>query len=1551
MTTGKHQDSLWELGSRASVHRNQGFPMLSNSTNEAASEGLDLNSEAFSLGEEDVSVVRVTESTVSVTVSVAETPGEQASGAQGFVQGTNLEEGTVEAGISGGGRNLFETFAQGSDVCDDSTAAHGVKRSSEEEEESADVGLIEKDSESETKVSVDVGGDGKLGGQHDVELTLKLSVSDAEELKDRGEVTEAESSMTTTELTCEEIHVASGEEAVQLEIPEVSNPKGDVSEPMILDEKPSFSEKNQGLEVEGVGGSTEANGVRDTDPSVINDRSMDLHLSEVKTEQGAVVTVDTAPATEAVDESKTTVLDQNQDADVQIAGASGSHHEDKRMGSPSSEVDASPLVENQLTGFDLETYALGGCHKLDENQTKFQSHAIASDSDVVILVVDLDSCPRTDVNKNTLEEVLNEDERTEVKEIGADATHFGADGSQKTAHEVLKEDAGTVANEMEDTVASSGTDGNQKTVDMVFEEEGSWVKEMPDNVTCRGTEENQNTADNVFKENERTGVKEMTDDVAHLDKDVDKKTADKVDRGDKKTGVREVGDGITCLGTDRNLKAVDAILRKDERTEVKDGNQMILDDALKEGEGTESKEMGDEVSHLSSDGDQRNAGQVVKEDEGPEVKEREDDATYSVPDCSDENLTKGVSGVHSHVNQKIETSEQVTTTMNPGTASVNDNRVFYGLATEEEGEFSVSDLVWGKVKSHPWWPGQIFDPKDASEQALKYRKKDSILVAYFGDQTFAWNEASLLKPFRVHFSQMEKQTNVESFRTAVNCALDEIARRVELGLACSCTPQEVHSKIGSQMIKNSGIQEESSRREGVDKSFSVSTFEPEMLVEYIRALALFPCGGVDRLEFVIAQMQLLVFNRSRGYSCLPKFQSCGNLVENEADILILAERKHSKEIVDDSAVISENEDQVLTGKVKLKSRDGSSRKRKHTSVNGVYPSKKERSLSELMAEKKVSSSDDRNESVEGAASKPVSSSSGNKRKAGNSFPDETVIQNRKRSISLLGAADADSAQPKRSFKVGESICRVASQLTGSPSIIKCSSEKLHKGAVKVDQSSEKSTWDGDDVSPRTPEQRRKIVLPVEHSSPEELLSQLCLAARDPMKGYSFLTTIISFFSEFRNFVCLDHTTSWKHKMFSEKVVGKKKKSPNCNMESTESYSFEDMQDSYWTDRIVQISLEEQPLEKPQKKRGRPRKKMVMLTNGAENSHQWSSSLDIVQQNPDDSAEQPVEISTSSVDANSHNSPAALILSFSESDADFIPSEKNLNRLFRHFGPLKESETEVLKTTNCARVVFKKRTDAEVALSSAGKFSIFGPMHVGYRLMHWPSTSAKAPSFVATQGTEGISPQYIVDVVPQGIEDTAPQGIEDMATQFIEYVTPQGIEDMAPQGIEDMASQGIENMEPRDVDDMAPQGIEDMAPEGIEDMESEGIEDMAPQGIEDMAQQGIEDMAPLAPEGIEDMAPQGIEDVAPQGREYMATQSTEDMAQQGIEDMAPLAPEGIEDMGPEGIEDMAPQGIEDMAVQGIEDMEPQGINDMEAPGIEDMAPQGIQDMTPAGGNTS
>ena len=62
---------------------------------------------------------------------------------------------------------------------------------------------------------------------------------------------------------------------------------------------------------------------------------------------------------------------------------------------------------------------------------------------------------------------------------------------------------------------------------------------------------------------------------------------------------------------------------------------------------------------------------------------------------------------------------------------------------------------------------------------MKHHKKDCFLVAYFGDQTFAWNESAVLKPFRSYFSQIDKNNSSETFNKAVDCALEEVSRRVE----------------------------------------------------------------------------------------------------------------------------------------------------------------------------------------------------------------------------------------------------------------------------------------------------------------------------------------------------------------------------------------------------------------------------------------------------------------------------------------------------------------------------------------------------------------------------------------------------------------------------------------------------------------------------------------------------------------------------------------------------------------------------------------------------
>ncbi|KAL6980404.1 hypothetical protein U1Q18_022046 [Sarracenia purpurea var. burkii] len=652
-------------------------------------------------------------------------------------------------------------------------------------------------------------------------------------------------------------------------------------------------------------------------------------------------------------------------------------------------------------------------------------------------------------------------------------------------------------------------------------------------------------------------------------------------------------------------------------------------------------------------------------------------------------------------------SSKQTTLKSGGIAKVHQTN--YLLPKENEGEFSVCDLVWGKVKSHPWWPGQIFDPADASEKAMKYHKKDCFLVAYFGDRTFAWNDSSLLKPFWKNFSQIEKQSNSEVFQNAVNCALEEVSRRIEFGLACSCIRKDVHDKIESQLVENTGIHQNSNRRYGVDKSTGVNSFEPDKLVEYIRSLAQSPFAGADRLELVIAKAQLLAFNHLKGYCSLPEFQLREGLLENYADGLQLGEvSEHAP-----------NDEQISSSKGRLKTGKNSSLKRKHNLKDGMYPRKKERSLSELMGD--AASSPDREDGSNLIASvKLVSSSSGKKRKAADFLSDGSEVQDRRISIYAAKVSTTASIIPKPSFKVGECIQRVASQLTKSPSILKSSSQMVD-GSVEVPRRCGVSLQTSDNS------ERGRMIFPMDCSSLDEILSQLYLAARDPMSGYSFLSTIISFFSGFRNSISLGQYSGRQSSTVGKHAGGRKKKASHPIIGFPEEFDFDDANDSYWTDRIIQNNSEEQPPGDTQ-----DRGHYQLVTFDPDNSLKLSRRSYSRKQFSNGNHEMALE--EQYIDERKRdNSPAELILNFSE--GDLVPSEMNLNKIFRRFGPLKESETEVDLETCRARVIFKRGSDAEVAFSSAGKFNIFGPIIVNYQLSYSPSISFKSLPILTSQGQE------------------------------------------------------------------------------------------------------------------------------------------------------------------------------------------------------------------------
>ncbi|XP_074276356.1 uncharacterized protein LOC141600079 [Silene latifolia] len=599
-----------------------------------------------------------------------------------------------------------------------------------------------------------------------------------------------------------------------------------------------------------------------------------------------------------------------------------------------------------------------------------------------------------------------------------------------------------------------------------------------------------------------------------------------------------------------------------------------------------------------------------------------------------------------------------------------DHRVSYQLPLEIQGEFSVTNLVWGKVKSHPWWPGQIFHPSDSSEKAMKYFRKDCYLVAYFGDRTFAWNEASVLKPFRNHFSVAERQNKTEAFQNAVSCALAEVSRRMELGLACSCVSQQAYEKIRYQMVENTGIRKEPSKRVGADRCSGLEYFQPDKLVEYIRSLAIFPTGSVDRLELVIAKAHLVAFLRLKGIDCLSDYQYYEG---------ISGEVEH-----EDSAT-------RFDSKTTLK---GS--KRKHNLKDIVYQ-RREKSMSELMGETMyyLDSEFDSHEEDDNMLTSPSI-----KRKA-SGFNDFTS-QPATKTISVAKVSNKASHTPQQSFKVGECIQRVASQLTGSSLLLKSGSDgggSEHLGDA-VDEVVEASDDSPTEMSPS----------PSHESSLDEMLSQLHLFAQDPMKGYNFLGEIVGFFVEFRNLA----VSNQRQRM--RRGPGKKRKSSTPVVGTPETFEFDDRNDSYWRDMVVQNNAEAKP-----SRRGRKRKDEQGLSVDSEKPSQSKPRKSSRKQYFHGSLGSTVE--TSSGDKEKQKQlPTELLLNFTGMGT--IPSEINLNKMFRCFGPLKESETEIDLQSSRARVVFKKRSDAEVAYSSAAMFNIFGSTLVNYQLNYTPSGSFK-----------------------------------------------------------------------------------------------------------------------------------------------------------------------------------------------------------------------------------
>ncbi|KAH6830466.1 hypothetical protein C2S53_008937 [Perilla frutescens var. hirtella] len=119
--------------------------------------------------------------------------------------------------------------------------------------------------------------------------------------------------------------------------------------------------------------------------------------------------------------------------------------------------------------------------------------------------------------------------------------------------------------------------------------------------------------------------------------------------------------------------------------------------------------------------------------------------------------------------------------------------------------FRVGDFVWGKIKNDPWWPGQVYDPRDASEFALKHSQEGRVLVAFFGDGSCSWCLPSQLSPFVENLEEKSSDGSSKGLLNAVQMAVDEIGRIVESRILCRCIPLERRDNLARPIVSNAGI--------------------------------------------------------------------------------------------------------------------------------------------------------------------------------------------------------------------------------------------------------------------------------------------------------------------------------------------------------------------------------------------------------------------------------------------------------------------------------------------------------------------------------------------------------------------------------------------------------------------------------------------------------------------------------------------------------------------------------------------------------------------------
>ncbi|KAG6398222.1 hypothetical protein SASPL_139677 [Salvia splendens] len=236
----------------------------------------------------------------------------------------------------------------------------------------------------------------------------------------------------------------------------------------------------------------------------------------------------------------------------------------------------------------------------------------------------------------------------------------------------------------------------------------------------------------------------------------------------------------------------------------------------------------------------------------------------------------------------------------------NAQRMGYGrwngeLLEDQDHGFRAGDLVWAKIKSQPWWPGQVYDPRDASELALKHSREGCVLVCLFGDDSCSWCLPLQLVPLVENHERMWSERPSRSFEKAVHRAFDEIGRLMELKILCRCISLEKRGDLARPMAMNVGVKAGSLVPEVDIDRLPIPQYEPaDIRAKLVRFASTASFDSVlDLMQNVeVGGLLRIVYKRKRLRTAIgggfKDDNSLPNEIEYKAEPSTARERKKSK---------------------------------------------------------------------------------------------------------------------------------------------------------------------------------------------------------------------------------------------------------------------------------------------------------------------------------------------------------------------------------------------------------------------------------------------------------------------------------------------------------------------------------------------------------------------------------------------------------------------------------------------------------------------------------